>query len=300
MLFDELARAKVNLTLRVLGRRADGYHELESVVAFAGCGDRLVMETARPADCTVSGPFAVALGGSSDNLVVKALEAIAAIIPGARLGHVALYKQLPVAAGIGGGSADAGAVLRMTRRCNPDVAQETWMRIAASLGADVPVCFLDQPAVMTGTGTDVRPIGGLPATGMILVNPMVAVPANKTAAVFKRLNAPPLAARRKADVEATRAAWAALTTPTAVIDAVEASGNDLEAAAIAVMPDIADVLVALRALSGARAVRLSGAGPTCFALFETEGEAVAAANTLRRGYPTWWVAETTLGGPCRC
>lgn len=296
--FDEPAPAKVNLMLRVLGRRADGYHQLESVVAFAhGVGDRLRMDLGREPDCTVTGPFAAGLAGSSDNLVVKALMAIAATVPGARLGHVTLDKHLPVAAGIGGGSADAAAVLRMARRHNPDVAHDTWMQIAASLGADVPVCFLDEPAVMTGTGTEVRPFGELPPTGLVLVNPMVDVPANKTAAVFKRLNAPVLAAGMKADMDATRGRWAALMTPAAVVEAVEASGNDLEAAAMAVVPSIADVLAALRKLPGARGVRLSGAGPTCFALFETEDGVTAAVEMLRRDHPAWWVAGTRLGGP---
>ncbi len=296
--FHEWAPAKVNLTLRVLGRRADGYHELESVVGFAGLvGDRLSMDLGQEPGCTVTGEFAAALAEASDNLVMKALTAIAAAVPGARLGHVTLDKHLPVAAGIGGGSADAGAVLRMARRHNPDVAEDTWMWIAASLGADVPVCFLNEPAVMTGTGTDVTPLGGLPPTGLVLVNPVVEVPDNKTAAVFKRLNAPPLAAGTKADDDSTRAKWAALMTPAAVIDAVEASGNDLEAAAMAVMPVIADVLAALRTLPGARGVRLSGAGPTCIALFETEDGVRAAVEALRRDHPAWWVMGSSLGGP---
>lgn len=296
MLFHEQARAKVNLTLRVLGRRADGYHQLESLVAFAGCADFLRMDLDRPRGCTVTGEFAELLAGG-DNLVVKALDAVAAAFPTAKLGHVTLDKRLPVAAGIGGGSADAAAVLRMARRHNSDVAQETWMRIAASLGADVPVCFLNEPAVMQGTGTDVRPFGGLPPTGVVLVNPMVAVPANKTAAVFKRLDAMPLPVDHMPNGEATRETWAALMTPAAVIDAVEGSGNDLEAAAIVVMPEIGEVLAALRALPRARGVRLSGAGPTCFALFETEDQVFAAGDALRHMHPKWWVMDTRLGGP---
>lgn len=297
MHIQEFARAKVNLTLRVLGRRSDGYHELESVVAFARCGDFLTMDRYHAPGYSATGPFSGALAEASDNLVVKALQAVAIAVPGARLGHVTLDKQLPVAAGMGGGSADAAAVLRMARQRNPDVPDETWMRIAVSLGADVPVCMLNEAAVMTGTGTEVFPLGGMPPVRAILVNPMVDVPADKTAAVFKRLSAAPLGAGVRGDGNATRARWDALMTPAAVIREVEASQNDLEPAATSVMPVISDVLAALRGLPAAGGVRLSGAGPTCFALFETEDGVADAADTIRKSHPAWWVQATSLLGP---
>jgi 4-diphosphocytidyl-2-C-methyl-D-erythritol kinase len=202
----ERGRAKINLTLRVLGRRADGYHELESLVAFADVGDVVTLDTDVPArdgrtgwDVTISGPFAAALtaGNVGGNLIAMTLQRLADACPALRLGAVHLNKQLPVASGLGGGSADAAAVLRAVRRANADNAASqhvSWERIAASLGADVPVCFANRSAWMQGIGNRLQPVPGLPEFHAVLVNALPTVPPDKTARVFRALNAAPLAA----------------------------------------------------------------------------------------------------------
>lgn len=276
----------MNLTLRILGKRSDGYHELDSLVAFADEADVLTLDPTQPVGLTVRGPMAGLLTGAAAddgaNLVTRAIAAALVASPGLIAGHITLDKHLPVAAGIGGGSADAGATLRLLRRANPGATLD-WMQLAAPLGADVTVCFADTAAVMTGIGETLTPLGrplGLP---VLLVNPMVAVPANKTAAVFKALAAQPLAKRPQPTI------W-----PRDVRAAIATSANDLEAPAMRVMPVIGDVLAALRALEGCRLARLSGAGPTCFALFDTTEAAAAAKNTLSAAHGQWWIRATRL------
>lgn len=294
MQLQERARAKVNLTLRVLGRRPDGYHELESLVVFADVADRLTMDLGRPRGLTITGTFAGALTGEA-NLVTRALDAVGAVYPSAALGHVELAKQLPVAAGIGGGSADAAAALRLVRAANPSLPDPVLVEIAAALGADIPVCLLDHPAIMAGTGTDVAPLAVMPSLSAVLVNPLVAVPANKTAAVFRQLATDALQ-RPPRGAMALRDEWQIIAKTGDIIKALAADRNDLETSAIAVMPVIADLLGALAALPGTRLVRLSGAGPTCFAVFDEMSDADQAAALLRRAKPDWWVVATTLQG----
>jgi 4-diphosphocytidyl-2-C-methyl-D-erythritol kinase len=292
MSLSEIARAKVNLTLRVLGRRPDAYHELESLVAFADVGDRLTMDPARPPACTVVGPFADALAGAA-NLVDEALARIMTIAPRIRLGHVTLDKRLPVAAGLGGGSADAAAVLRLAARANPEqFGEDQWIALAAGLGADVPVCFVDQPAVMTGIGARVTAIPDLPPLFALLVNPLVSTPPNKTAAVFRRLAAPALV--HPADHAAAVTRWRTPRSTAAMLDALAANANDLEAPAAAEMPAVRDVLLLLHTLPDVRVVRLSGAGPTCFALFERADQADLARRLVAERRPSWWTSATVL------
>ena len=189
--FTTLARAKVNLTLRVHGRRADGFHELDSVVAFADIGDAVTLVAGAPIGVAMRGPFASAIGG--ENLAQRALSLAAAAAPELQLGHVTIDKQIPVAAGLGGGSADAAAVLRLIQRANPaHAARHDWLALAAGLGSDVPVCFADRACRMSGRGEIVEPIGVLPPLPAVLINPQVPVPPNKTRAVFTQLAAPPL------------------------------------------------------------------------------------------------------------
>ena len=184
----EVARAKVNLTLEVIGRRPDGYHELASLVAFADIGDKLTLDINRASDISISGPFAPTIAG--ENLIAVTLRRLLEAEPRLVLGHVHLDKQLPVAAGIGGGSADAAAVIRAVRRANPDLAASIdWTRIGAGLGADVPVCLESKTAWMTGVGEIVTPMRGWPALQAVLVNPMVPAPVDKTAQVFRRFGA---------------------------------------------------------------------------------------------------------------
>lgn len=286
----ELARAKVNLTLRVLGRRADGYHEIDSLVAFADIGDRIEFDTEGEIGVETTGPFASAIDGP--NLAATALERLKAHLPDIRLGHVVIDKQLPVAAGIGGGSADAAAVLRVIRRANPPGGTPgMWSDIARSLGADVPVCLAGRPARMCGIGERIEDIAALPRLDAVMVNPQAPVPRNKTAAVFRMLGAPALSPERSAlpltpDSFSDRAA---------LLDLMRRTGNDLSPAAAEVMPDIVAVTTALERLPGAELVQLSGAGPTCFAIFPNPHAAASAAARLRGVFPHWWIAATTLG-----
>ncbi len=284
----ENAPAKVNLTLRVLGRRVDGYHEIESLVAFADVGDRLSFSPGDELALTVHGPSASQAGDGGDNLVLKAAHALATRISGIRLGAFDLEKLLPVAAGLGGGSADAGAALRLLARANGISGGDLRLYEAArAVGADVPVCLDSRPRLMRGIGEILSLPIALPPTPALLVNPGVAVP---TKAVF--------------------AGWAAAGGHTMAFDMVAAKtsnrekflqllmaqANDLETAAFAVAPVIVDVLVALRALPGSRLARMSGSGATCFALFSSAAKAIAAGQILRSKHPDWWVRATSLGG----
>lgn len=284
MLIEERARAKVNLTLRILGRRADGYHALASVVAFASVCDLVTLTVGAEPGVTVTGPFAPQL--PSEVLIGRTLELLATRAPALKLGAVRLEKRLPVAAGIGGGSADAAAVLRAVRRANPDAAATVdWHGLATALGADVPVCLADVLSYMTGTGEVTQPMRPLPQPiAAVLANPCVPVPEDKTAQVFRALNATPVATR----VPPVPPVMASMEE---VIATVRTVGNDLEATARAVMPAVADVLAVMTAVRGCRVARMSGAGPTCFAIVD---DAPAAAQALRAAHPGWWIEPVTL------
>lgn len=284
----ELARPKVNLSLRVLGRSADGYHELESLVAFAdGMADRITLEPAHETSVTVEGPAAAGIAG--ENLIRTTLQLLADAAPGLVLGKVTLQKTLPVASGIGGGSADAAAVMRAVARANPGLASAVpWHGIARRLGADVPVCLLDRAAMMRGVGERLEPLPSFPPLPAVLVNPMVRVPENKTAEVFRRLAAPTL--KEPLPVEAPAPAGRAQD----ILAYIEAAGNDLTAPAQAVVPEIAGVLKSLTAEARCHLARMSGAGPTCFGLFETWRAAEEAARRMSELHPGWWTAAVTL------
>lgn len=286
--FIETARAKINLTLKVLGRRGDGYHALEALVAFASePADTVTLDTGRARGVAASGPFAAGIAGV--NLLDTVLDLIAAAEPRVRLGWVHLEKRLPVAAGIGGGSADAAALLRALRRANPELGDAfDWSGIARRLGADVPVCLFDRAAFMSGTGERLAPVSHLAPLDVVLVNPMVPVPADKTAQVFRALRAPALAAGL-VDARPPRDLGRQ-----ALIDFID-RGNDLEQAAREVVPAVGDVLAALRVLSSCRVAAMSGAGPTCFGVFDDAGAATAAAAVLGARYPDWWVVATQTG-----
>ncbi len=281
----DVAHAKLNLTLEVLGRRGDGYHELRSLVAFAELGDTLTFEPERDLALVIEGPFAGALEG--DNLITAAAEAAKASDPGIGLGRFRLDKTLPVAAGLGGGSADAAAALRLIARANPGaLAPAALEGLAASLGSDVTACLRSRPALMSGRGEQVTPVEGLPPCGVLLVNLGLPLAAG---AVYGALGAPPLPASTSGPVLPSFAG-----NFDAVVAYAEARANDLEPAAVKLVPEIAEVLAALERLDGARLVRLSGSGPTCFALFATEDEAQHAAATVATTRPSWWVAATRL------
>jgi 4-diphosphocytidyl-2-C-methyl-D-erythritol kinase len=281
----DIGRAKLNLTLEVLGRRADGFHELNSLLAFAKLGDELEFEPGGALELDVEGPFAAALG--RDNLILEAAEAALAKAPGLRLGRFRLIKQLPVAAGLGGGSADAAAALRLIAQANKDILPgQTIGSIAAQLGSDVTACLLSHPVLMTSRGERVQPVTGFPTCGVLLANPRQAL---ATEAVYALLGAGPSKGQRPVaemlDFSEDFEALLAYVTP---------RGNDLEGPAVQLVPEIREVLAALLALDGARLARLSGSGPTCFALFASEDDAKRAGARLAAEFPEWWIAAATL------
>jgi len=287
----ERAPAKINLTLRVVGRRADGYHELESLVVFAAVGDTLSFAPARALALTVNGPTAAASGSIGENLVLKAARALAERVDGLKLGRFTLTKRLPVAAGIGGGSSDAAAALRLIARANRIALDDPRLMEAARVsGADVPVCLVPRARVMRGIGEILSDPLALPKLPAVLVNPRVAVP---TKDVFAAL-----AGHRKEQNEIVRGA-AFESRPRSrlsdVIGALADQPNDLEAPAVAIAPVIAQVLADLRALRSCRLARMSGSGATCFGLFGTAPAAATAARALRARHPDWWVRATKLG-----
>ena len=287
----EPARAKVNLTLKVHGRRADGYHEIESLVVFAAdLSDVVRLTPGEGRAVSVEGPFASCITG--DNLVESALARLADAAPRLVLGDVLLKKRLPIAAGIGGGSADAAALLRAVRCANPALADVIdWEGIAAALGSDVPVCFADRAAFVWGAGERLVALPPLPRLYAVLANPMAVVPLGKTARVFARLSLPPIDATDAEPQLPGRFADAAALTAY-----MHAHGNDLMAAATEIVPEIADVIVALAASPRCQFAGLSGAGPTCYGIYPTLDDAEAAARGLRSASPRWWVAATLLEG----
>ncbi len=293
----EPAPAKVNLTLRVLGRRPDGYHELESLVVFAAVGDALTFTPGRTLALEVRGPTALAAGDLAENLVLKAARSLAERTEGLKLGRFALSKRLPVAAGLGGGSTDAAAALRLLARHNRMPLDDARLMAAArATGADVPVCLDPRPRLMRGIGELLSPPLRLPALPALLINPRVSV---ATRDVFAALNARPVGQGLAA--AAVEEEWGgARTTPALsrdeVITFLSHHGNDLEAPAIALHRAITGALAALRALAGCRLARMSGSGASCFGLFDSGRAAAAAARTLRLAHPQWWIRPTVLGG----
>lgn len=287
----ERAPAKINLTLRVLGRRADGYHELESLVVFGGVSDRLALIPGPGLSLTVEGPTSDQSGALADNLVVRAARMLAERCPGLTLGAFHLVKRLPVAAGIGGGSSDAAAALRLLVRANglaPD--DDRVIAAACATGADVPVCLAASARLMAGLGEQLSPRLSLPRVFAVLVNPRVHVP---TAAVFRALAAPPLGAEPRGPVAAAQPFMAAADAAT-LVAAVAAVGNDLEAPAGGLCPEIAEAIALLRADQACRLARMSGSGATVFGLYDDCRTAGLAARAIRAVQPGWWVRPTVL------
>lgn len=285
------APAKVNLSLRVIGRRADGYHELDSLVAFAGVGDELSLAPGEPVSVEIGGPFGTGLSTGPDNLVLKAERALREEISGLRSGRFHLVKRLPVASGIGGGSADAAAALRLLARLNGlPLSHPALLAAAGRIGADVPVCLEVRARVMRGIGERLGPPIRLPRLFALLVNPGVAV---ETAPVFRALGLQ-AGQGHVGGVAAFKAEGASPATSASLIAALAASGNDLEAPARAVAPIIGEVLAALSAASSCRLARMSGSGATCFALFDDCRASAAAAKLLAHDRPDWWVKPTVL------
>ena len=276
----EAAPAKVNLFLHVLGRRPDGYHELDSLAVFAGAADRLEAYAAKDLSLALRGPFGRALETEPDNLVLRAARLLAdaaGVRPQARL---VLHKHLPVASGIGGGSADAAAALRLLAKLWDLPREFDLAPIAARLGADVPVCLSTRPRRMRGVGERLGPPPVLPEFGIALLNPGTEV---ATAEVFRRRNGPFSAPAQ------LPSAWPDAGTMARDLAALS---NDLEAPAVTLCPAIGEVLRALRAAPDCLLARMSGSGATCFGLFGDAGRATEAAAHLAR--PGWW----SWGGRC--
>jgi 4-diphosphocytidyl-2-C-methyl-D-erythritol kinase len=288
----EEGRAKVNLSLRVVGRRVDGYHDLESVVAFADCADRLSLMPGSELHLKTIGPMAQACGATADNLVFKAAQLLGERVPGLKLGEFTLDKALPVAAGIGGGSADAAAALRLLARANGLALDDARLiEVARLTGADVPVCLASGACVMTGVGETLQPLS-LPKIPCVMVNPRVPV---ATQDVFKALGlrngellvgiADVIRAAAWPEQGASVEDW---------VEALAASSNDLEAPATRLQPVIGEVLSALSGTNGAWLARMSGSGATCFAIFENTAEAQRAAQKIQFDRPQWWVHAGVL------
>ncbi len=280
---ERLAPAKVNLTLRVTGRRPPGgpqagYHELDSLIVFAATGDRLTLATATAPGLRITGAFAAALTGGGTNLALAALKKVAAFAGRAPEIEITLEKNLPVAAGIGGGSADAAAVISgLAELWGLDAADPALQRLAVSLGADVPVCLAGRPCRVTGIGEQIEILPALPPAALLLVNPRVP------------LATPPVFAARQGPFSPPLDWPAGFADAAALADFIAAGGNDLTAAATQLVPQIAEIF---EALSAARPLArgMSGSGATCFALFTTVAEAEAAARQVASSHPGWWSA----------
>lgn len=270
MTIKEIARAKINLCLHVVGQRDDGYHLLDSVVGFAEFGDVLTFEPAEQTTLTIGGPFADGLSGEADNLILKAARCFS----GGKGAVIHLEKNLPLASGIGGGSADAAAALRGLARLWDEPLPAAALQLA--LGADVPVCMDHQTVRMRGIGENISPITDVIAKQMILVNPNVAVPTPTIFEALQKKENSPL------DPQIGEA-W----------DWIARQRNDLQDPAIKAAPMIADVLSAITA-AGAQLTRMSGSGATCFGVFNAEQDAARAADRITEQYPDWWVQTTRL------
>ncbi len=281
------ARAKVNLTLRVVGRRVDGYHDLESVVAFADCADSLSLTPGADLNLKTTGPLAQACGDPEDNLVFKAAQLLAERVPGLKLGDFTLDKVLPVAAGIGGGSADAAAALRLLAQANGlELDDPRLIEVARLTGADVPVCLASNACVMTGVGETLLPLS-LPKMPCVMVNPRIPV---ATKDVFKALGLRNGQLRVSATDVFRGTAWPeAGASLEDWVEALSAEHNDLEAPATRIQPVIGEVLAALSASNGAWLARMSGSGATCFAIYENTADAQRAAQKIQLAHPGWWV-----------
>jgi 4-diphosphocytidyl-2-C-methyl-D-erythritol kinase len=271
MAIESFAPAKINLTLHVTGRRADGYHLLDSLVAFADLGDRICAEAADDLSLEIAGPMAAGLTAGPDNLVVRAAR-----LMGVRGARLVLEKHLPLASGIGGGSSDAAATIRALAQLTGQPLPEA--RATVALGADVPVCLDPRPQRMRGVGERLEPVAGLPPFWMVLANPGVDVP---TPAVFRDLD--------RRDGTPMADSLPACRDIAALAAFLSGQRNDLETPASRIAPVIGQVLSALASAPGCRLARMSGSGATCFGLFADAAQADAARAHIATLEPGWWV-----------
>jgi 4-diphosphocytidyl-2-C-methyl-D-erythritol kinase len=284
--FSIVAPAKINLYLHVIGNRDDGFHNLDSLVAFAGIQDTLQFTPADDLSLEIEGPFAPELATASDNLILQAARALAQMAGVTEGAHIRLTKRLPLASGIGGGSADAAATIKgLVRLWDIKSEPRDLQKLALTLGADVPVCLNGRAVFMGGIGEELSPAPALPSASLVLVNPGVAL---STPAVF--MERAQLTVRNSApgrfDYSPNDIAELAAILKT--------RRNDLAPAALKMAPVIGQVLAELEGCAGALMARMSGSGATCFGLFEDPGEAAAATLKLSNERPDWWVRAGSL------
>jgi 4-diphosphocytidyl-2-C-methyl-D-erythritol kinase len=278
-----LAPAKVNLSLRITGRRVDGYHLLDSLVAFTDFGDRIDVSAADRLTLTVQGPFADAVPRDESNLVLKAAQRLAQAAGIEARAQITLTKTLPAAGGIGGGSSDAATALRLLiRHWSLSLPSEDLNRLALALGADVPVCLISKPCRMTGIGEDLSPLPPLPRLGIVLINPGRPC---ETPAVFRARFGP---------FSEKALAFNPGKTAQSLAEALQQEPNDLTEAAMQICPSIRQVLGHLAGSPGILLSRMSGSGATCFGLYDCPDQARKAASDL--AHPGWWVAAGGLAG----
>lgn len=278
------APAKLNLFLHVGEKRADGFHLLESLIVFVEEADILTIEPAEELSLTIVGPFADALKDEPDNLVLRAARALDATLGAA----ITLEKNLPISAGIGGGSADAGAALRgLSAFWQLKRDQGELSEIAAGIGSDVPACVLSQPVWIEGRGEVVREAGAFPSFELVLVNPNIAL---TTASVFARLNV-------RTGIGAMSAPDGKIASIWDLVTYLGDSGNDLELPACSMAPSIDEVLEALAHEPGCVLAQMSGSGPTCFGIFQEGPWARGAAERIVQDHPKWWVRGTHIAPP---
>ncbi len=294
------APAKINLTLRIGRRRLDGYHDLESIVVFADAGDTLTLAPGETLGLSVDGPTAIEAGPADDNLVLKATRALQSQIGQLRTGHFHLTKATPVAAGLGGGSSDAAAALRLLARQNGlSLADGHLMKAASASGADVPVCLDPVPRIMRGIGEILSAPLSMPALPAVLVNARVPVPTGQVFSALAKMRTDAAAPPIDDDPASRLVESGGAVSLDALIEALASSSNDLEAPAIALFPAVVETLAAISATRRCRLTRMSGSGGTCFGLFATPGDASEAAARIAREHPGWWVCATTLGAAPR-
>lgn len=282
----EVANAKINLSLKIRGREESGYHQLESLVVFASVADRVTCKDADALDLEISGPFAAQLADEKSNLILNAARVFAGALGRDPTVTFELEKNLPIASGIGGGSADAAAALRAMMRLWGDPPGSI-NGIALQLGADVPVCLKKRPSFMTGLGENLRTIPRLPEMHAVLANPGVSV---STADVFQRLQAGPVEGPDRLPL------LPGVETLDRLVAWLEENGNDLEGPAMAIEPVIETVINDLQATAGCRLARMSGSGATCFALYDNPFDSAEAAAVLKEKHGNWWVTATRFLG----
>lgn len=276
--FTLAAPAKINLFLHVGGKRADGFHALQSLVAFTRAGDALSFAPGDALTLTIAGPFAAGLSAGEDNLILRAARALA----DGKGAALTLIKNLPVASGIGGGSADCAATLRgLTQLWGLDRDTAALQKIGETLGSDVPVCITGRSQWMEGRGEKVTALPSLPELPIVLVNPGIGVPTGKVFAALQE--------RRGVDLPLPPVFSGAGD----LVAYLKDTANDLEVPARAIAPDVNTVLEAI-AGAGALLARMSGSGATCFGLFDSTDAATQAGAALRRRHPGWWVAASSL------